>query len=216
MPIKFIWSMEVRFSRSDTGNAFFELLKEQANHLVAGAELLARIHGADYERRIKLRDELHEVEQLCDEVTHEISSKLNQTFVTPLDRDDITYLANHLDDCMDYMDEAGDLIVLYKVDALPGGVSEQLNVIQRCCDLTADAMPRLKTLGGLKDYWIEINRLENEGDQAYRRTLSQLFEAGLDPLMVIKLKDIVETLEKAIDSFEGLANGVETIAIKES
>ncbi|MDO5048574.1 MAG: DUF47 family protein [Actinomycetaceae bacterium] len=208
--------MEVRFSRSDTGNGFFELLTEQANHLVAGAELLAKIHASDYERRVKLRDELHEVEQKCDEVTHNIASKLNQTFVTPLDRDDITYIASCLDNCMDYMDEAGDLIVLYKVEALPAGVSEQLNVIQRCCDLTAEAMPRLKTLGGLRDYWVEINRLENEGDQAYRHTLSDLFDTGLDPMEVIKLKDIVEALEKAVDSFEELANGVETIAIKES
>ena len=206
----------MRFSKADTGNAFFELLKEQANHLVKGAELLAKIHAAEPERRKELRDELHDVEQACDEVTHKISSRLNQTFVTPLDRDDITYISGRLDDCMDYMDEAGDLIVLYKVDRLPSGVAEQLNVIQRCCDLTAEAMPRLKTLGGLRDYWVEINRLENSGDQAYRRTLSSLFDSGLDPLEVIKLKDIIETLEKAVDSFERLANGVETIAIKES
>lgn len=206
----------MRFSRSDHGSGFFELLATQASHLVRGAELLARIHGADKQRRVTLRDELHQVEHDCDEVTHQVSSKLNQTFVTPFDRDDISFLTNRLDDCMDYMDEAGDLIVLYKVGDLPRGVVEQLNVIQRCCDLTAEAMPRLKTLGGLKDYWVEINRLENEGDQAYRRTLSELFDSGHDALEVIKLKDIIETLEKAIDSFESLANGVETIAIKES
>src|SRR5699024_8819400 len=104
----------------------------------------------------------------------------------------------------------------YKISDLPRGVVEQLNVIQRCCDLTAQAMPKLTSLGGLKDYWVEINRLENQGDQAYRRTLSEMFDSGLDALEVIKIKDVVEALEKAIDSFEGLANGVETIAIKES
>ncbi|MDO5722446.1 MAG: DUF47 family protein [Actinomycetaceae bacterium] len=206
----------MRFSKSDSGNAFFELLTKQANHLVRGAEILAQIHGANPERREALRDQLHEIEHHCDEVTHAVSSKLNSTFVTPFDRDDISFIANRLDDCMDYMDEAGDLIVLYRVDDLPRGLVEQLNVIQRCCDLTAEAMPKLKSLGGLKDYWVEINRLENQGDQAYRRTLSELFDSGRDPLEVIKLKDIVEALEKAIDSFESLANGVETIAIKES
>lgn len=206
----------MRFSKSDKGDSFFDLLAKQGDHLVKGAELLARIHGANKEERVELRDKLHECEHACDEVTHQISHKLNQTFVTPLDRDDISFIANRLDDCMDYIDEAGDLIVLYKVDDLPGEVSAQLNVIQRCCDLTAEAMPRLKTLGGLKDYWVEINRLENEGDQAYRRILSELFDSGLDAVEIIKLKDIVEALEKAIDSFEELALGVETIAIKES
>lgn len=206
----------MRFSKSDSGNAFFELLTQQATHLVRGAEVLAQIHGANSERRQALRDQLHEIEHQCDEVTHQVSSKLNSTFVTPFDRDDISFIASRLDDCMDYIDEAGDLIVLYKVGELPRGVVEQLNVIQRCCDLTAEAMPKLKSLGGLKDYWVEINRLENQGDQAYRRTLSEMFNSGLDALEVIKLKDIIETLEKAVDSFEGLANGVETIAIKES
>ena len=206
----------MRFSKADSGNAFFELLTQQANHLVRGAEVLAQIHGANTERRAELRDQLHQIEHQCDEVTHQVSSKLNSTFVTPFDRDDISFIASRLDDCMDYIDEAGDLIVLYKISDLPRGVVEQLNVIQRCCDLTAQAMPKLKSLGGLKDYWVEINRLENQGDQAYRRTLSEMFDSGLDALEVIKIKDVVEALEKAIDSFEGLANGVETIAIKES
>ncbi|MDO5034892.1 MAG: DUF47 family protein [Actinomycetaceae bacterium] len=206
----------MRFSKSDTENAFFSLFTEQAGYLVSAAELLAKIYGADPKRRAALRDELHVLEQACDEVTHKIAEKLNQTFVTPLDRDDISYISGRLDDCMDYMDEAGDLIVLYKVNDLPNGISEQLNVIQRCCDLTAQAMPRLKTLGGLSDYWVEINRLENEGDQAYRRTISCIFDTHTDPIEVIKLKDIIEVLEKAVDSFEALANGVEVIAIKES
>ncbi|MDT3766468.1 DUF47 domain-containing protein [Gleimia hominis] len=206
----------MRFSKSDGSNVFFDLLTTQANHLVRGAQLLARIHGARNEDRFNLRDELHEVEHLCDEALHELSSKINQTFVTPFDRDDLTFLAGKLDDCMDFMDEAGDLIVLYKVGDLPRGVVEQLNVIQRCADLTAQAMPKLKSLGGLRDYWIEINRLENEGDKAYRRVLSEVFDTYENAIEVIKVKDIVEALEKACDSFEGLANGIETIAIKES
>lgn len=206
----------MRFSKHDTGDAFFELLTEEADFLVSAAELLAKIHGANATRRATLRDELHDLEEACDQVTHKVAERLNQTFVTPFDRDDLSYISGRLDDCMDYMDEAGDLIVLYDVGELPPGIGEQLNVIQRCADLTAQAVPRLKTLGGLRDYWVEINRLENDGDQAYRRTLSELFKSGRDALEVVKLKDIVEALEKAVDSFEGLANGIEVIAIKES
>ncbi|MDO5060741.1 MAG: DUF47 family protein [Actinomycetaceae bacterium] len=208
--------MEMRFKKTENGDSFFDLLAKQAQLMVRGAELLARIPGEDFEGRVALRNELHDVEHACDEATHAVVNKLNQTFVTPFDRDDIAYIAGCLDDCMDYIDEAGDLIVLYKVKELPAGIFQQLNAIQRCCDLTAEAMPRLETLDSLRDYWVEINRLENEGDKAYRHTLSQLFESDMEPLEVIKLKDIIACLEKALDSFEHLANGVETIAIKES
>lgn len=206
----------MRFKKSENGDSFFDLLATQAKLMVRGAELLARIPGEQHEGRVALRNELHDVEHACDEATHAVINKLNQTFVTPFDRDDIAYIAGRLDDCMDYMDEAGDLIVLYQVNELPAGIHQQLNVIQRCCDLTAEAMPRLETLESLRDYWVEINRLENEGDKAYRHTLAQIFNSDMDPLEVIKIKDIIACLEKAVDSFESLANGVETIAIKES
>ncbi|AOZ72128.1 phosphate transport regulator [Boudabousia tangfeifanii] len=206
--------MGLSFKSSDS--AFFDLFSQSANHLVAGIDLLAKLVAAPREERAVLRDSLHEVEHEADVTRHEISKKLNASFVTPLDREDISELAGVLDDCMDYADEAGDLIVLYQLEELPAGIIEQVVQLQRCAELTAEAMPGLRKMEGLRDYWVEINRLENYGDRIYRDMLAEIFEAGLDPLTVIKLKDIIETLEKAMDKFEALANTVESVAIKES
>lgn len=146
--------------------------------------------------------------------------RLNQSFVTPFDREDLGKLASCLDDCMDLMDEAGDLVVLYGLSNIPADVTahlaSQVDVLTRCSEQTAQAVPGLKSPLDLRDYWVEINRLENEGDRAYRLTLTALFESGLDPVTIIKLKDVVEVLERCADGFEDLANGIETIAVKES
>ncbi|MPV37223.1 DUF47 domain-containing protein [Georgenia subflava] len=206
----------MRFRPTPRDASFFELLAGTAEHLVRGAELLTRLLGADRTQRADLAAQLHAVEHDADENTHALLRKLNQTFVTPFDRDDIYALASTLDDCMDDMDEAGDLIVLYKIGDLPAGVSDQVAVLQRCAELTAEVMPRLKSMTGLSDYWVEINRLENHADQAYRRLLADLFNNGQDPIAIIKLKGVIDALESAADSFERLANTVETIALKES
>ena len=159
---------------------------------------------------------LVETEHLADDAMHSIMRRLNQTFVTPFDRDDIYALASALDDCMDYMEEAADLIVLYKVDELPARVSEQVQVLQRASELTAEAMPRLRSMDDLPEYWVEVNRLENQADKVHRKLLAQLFDEVSDPILLMKLKEIVEVLEQAADAFEKVANTVETIALKES
>jgi predicted phosphate transport protein (TIGR00153 family) len=205
----------VRLTPRDT--KYFDLLAALAQHLVRGSSLLAELLGADRAGREKLADEMHEVEHLADEATHSIMRRLNQTFVTPFDRSDISGLASALDDCMDEMDEAAELIVLYKVDALPDRVSEQVQVLQRCAELTAEAMPRLRSMDKLSDYWVEVNRLENQADKLHRKLLAQLFDdLASEPVQLMKLKEIVEVLENAADSFEKVANMVETIALKES
>jgi predicted phosphate transport protein (TIGR00153 family) len=205
----------VRLTPRDT--KYFDLLAALAQHLVRGSSLLAELLGADRAGREKLAEEMHEVEHLADDATHSIMRRLNQTFVTPFDREDISGLASALDDCMDEMDEAAELIVLYKVEGLPDRVSEQVQVLQRCAELTAEAMPRLRSMDKLADYWVEVNRLENQADKLHRKLLAQLFDdlAG-DPVLLMKLKEIVEVLENAADSFEKVANMVETIALKES
>jgi predicted phosphate transport protein (TIGR00153 family) len=205
----------VRLTPRDT--KYFDLLAALAQHLVRGSSLLAELLGADRAGREKLAEEMHEVEHLADDATHSIMRRLNQTFVTPFDREDISGLASALDDCMDDMDEAAELIVLYKVEGLPDRVSEQVQVLQRCAELTAEAMPRLRSMDKLTDYWVEVNRLENQADKLHRKLLAQLFDdfAG-DPVLLMKLKEIVEVLENAADSFEKVANMVETIALKES
>lgn len=196
-------------------SSFYDLFSESAQHLVRGADLLAEMlsNGNDREAiASRMRDAEHE----CDETTHAIVRRVNSTFVTPFDREDIYDLASGLDDVMDEMDEAVDLILLYEVADLPAELSTQVEVLQRCAELTADAMPRLQSMKDLTEYWIEINRLENTGDKAYRRILASLFTGQYEALEVLKLKDVVETLEEAIDAFETVANTIEQIAVKES
>jgi uncharacterized protein len=196
-------------------NVFYDLFTASAQHLVVGAELLVEMLGEvpdheDVARRMR------DAEHAADETTHEIVRRVNQTFVTPFDREDIYRLASGLDDVMDMMDEAVDLVLLYGVRAIPPELSEQVEVIQRCAELTAAAMPNLRSMRSLEEYWIEINRLENTGDRNHRRTLAKLFSGEFKTIEVLKLKDVTEALEGAIDAFERVANTVEQIAVKES
>jgi predicted phosphate transport protein (TIGR00153 family) len=206
----------VRVRLTPVNTTFFDLLAESAQHLVGGADILSRLLGAPRSERKALAAELRDAEHAADEATHEIMRRLNQTFVTPFDRQDLYGLASGLDDCMDHMEEAGDLIVLYKLDALPNRVSNQVDVLRRCAEVTAAAMPRLRSMKDLADYWVEINRLENEADKSYRKLLAELFNGGVDPVELMKLKDVIDALEAAADAFESVANLVETIALKES
>jgi predicted phosphate transport protein (TIGR00153 family) len=206
----------VRLRLTPRDTTFFDLFAAQAIHLVTGANLLGEMLGADRPTRKEIGKRIADAEHEADDATHSIMRRLNQTFVTPFDRDDIYTLASSLDDCMDFMEEAADLIVLYKVDALPARVSDQVQVLQRAAELTAEAMPRLRSMDSLSEYWVEVNRLENQADKIHRKLLAQLFDEVTDPIQLMKVKEIVEKLEDAADAFEKVANTVETIALKES
>jgi len=206
----------VRLKLTPRDNTFFDLLTESAQHLVVGANLLRDLIPAARSERKAIFQRINEAEHQADEVTHTIMRRLNQTFVTPFDRDDIYMLASGLDDCIDFMEEAADLIVLYKVGELPPRVTDQVEVLQRAAELTAAAMPRLRGMKDLAEYWVEINRLENQADKSYRKLLVQLFEDVSDVIQLMKLREVVERLENAADAFERVANIVETIALKES
>jgi uncharacterized protein Yka (UPF0111/DUF47 family) len=117
---------------------------------------------------------------------------------------------------MDYMEAAVDLVVLYNIAELPPEIADQVDVLERAAELTAEAMPRLRSMKDLSEFWIELNRLENQADQVYRRILAKLFSGEYDALTVLKLKEVVDQLEAAADAFEHVANTVETIAVKES
>ena len=196
-------------------SSFYDLFSESAAHLVDGAALLAQILDADADREA-IAAQMREAEHQADETTHRIVKRVNSTFITPFDREDIYSLASSLDDVMDYMDETVDLILLYGVDSLPPEFAGQVDVLQRAVQLTAEAMPRLRSMKNLEEYWIEINRLENQGDRSYRHILADLFSGNYKTMEVLKLKDIVNSLEKAIDALESVANTVEQIAVKES
>ena len=206
--------MRLKLTPRDT--VFFDLLTESAQHLVVGANLLRDLIPAERSARKAIFQRINEAEHQADEVTHTIMRRLNQTFVTPFDRDDIYMLASGLDDCIDFMEEAADLIVLYKVGELPPRVTDQVEVLQRAAELTAAAMPRLRGMKDLAEYWVEIYRLENQADKSYRKLLVQLFEDASDVIQLMKLREVVERLENAADAFERVANIVETIALKES
>ena len=213
----------MRFKPTTQDAVFFNLLSASAQCISEGVELLDQIMNANIDSRSVIRDELHLKEHTADENTHEFINTMNQSFITPLERDDLMNLMSSLDNCMDYIDEVGDLFVLYKIqnfadipEPIRRGFAEQIDVLRQCAALTVEATPRIQSLLDLRDYWIEINRLENVGDIAYRRMLSELFDCVTDPIELIKFKDMILATERAIDSFEHFANIVEDVAIKES
>ena len=205
--------MALRLRPTDT--SFYDLFTTSAEYLVTGAGLLAEMISEDADRE-EVAKRMREAEHICDENTHAIVRRVNSSFVTPFDREDIYALASGLDDVMDDLDEVVDLILLYEVVSFPAEVLKAVEIIQRCAEITAAAMPKLRTMKELDEYWIEINRLENRGDKSYRRTLAKLFSGDFKAIEVLKLKDIVTSLEGAIDAFEKVANTVEQIAVKES
>jgi len=205
----------VRLRLRPVDTSFYDLFTQSAQHLVLGAELLAEMLS-DSSDKADVAARMRAAEHAADETTHAIVKKVNSTFVTPFDREDIYALGSGLDDVMDMMDEAVDLILLYEIETLPADLSEQVSVLQRCAELTAEAMPRLQSMQSLEDFWIEINRLENAGDKFHRRILASLFSGEYKTIDVLKLKDVEESLEGAIDAFEKVANIVEQIAVKES
>ena len=195
---------------------FYEMFSASAQHLVVGAGLLTEMVGSTPDTWPDISARMREAEHAADDATHAIYSTLNSTFVTPFDRQDIYALASALDDVMDAMEAAADLVVLYHVTELPTEVTEQVGVLQRAAELTAEAMPRLRSMRDLREYWIEINRLENHGDRTYRSLVARLFAGDYDALTVLRLKGVADQLEEAADNFERVANLVEAITVKES
>jgi predicted phosphate transport protein (TIGR00153 family) len=205
--------VRLRLTPQDT--SFYEMFASLADNLVKAADLVAEMFASGSDRE-SLAARMRDLEHACDAATHQIMRQLNSTFVTPFDREDIYELASRLDDVMDFMEAAADLVVLYSIEELPRELASQAEVLQRMAQLTSSAMPRLKSMKDLSEYWIEVNRLENEADKVYRRLVARLFNGDYEALTVLKLKDVVDQLEYAADAFEKVANTVETVVVKES
>jgi hypothetical protein len=205
--------VRIRLSPRDT--VFFDLFAASAGNVRDGVRVLAEALPVEADR-VELARRLKAIEHQGDDHTHEIVRRVNSTFVTPFDREDIYRLASSLDDVLDDVEEALDLIVLYRLGELPADVADMVDILDRAAEITAEAMPRLRTMSELSDFWIEVNRLENEADQTYRRLLTRIFSGEYDPLTVHKLKDVADSLESAVDMLEHVANTVEQIALKES
>jgi uncharacterized protein len=159
-------------------------------------------------------DEIKEVEHKCDFLTHEIIQRLNRTFVTPLDREDIFALARSLDDVMDAIDAAATMIRLYRLETVRFGARELAHIITACTDQVRLALSALETNKGLATHAIEINRLENEADRTHQQSVSQLFDDERDPIVVIKWKETLDFLEEATDRCEDVANVLEGVTVK--
>jgi hypothetical protein len=206
----------VRIRLTPRKDSFFPMFAASGQNLVTGARLLKELLGAAPGDRKVIAEKMRAAEHAGDEVTHAIMRELNESFITPFDREDIYRLASSLDDVMDAMEAAVDLVVLYQIGELPPEVADQIDVIERAAELTAEAMLKLRSMKDLSEFWIELNRLENQADQVYRRLLARLFGGDFDALTVMKIKEVVDQLEGAADAFEHVANTVETIAVKES
>ena len=192
---------------------FFDLFEEAGANIVRAAGLLERL-VQEWPDHGELSRDIVVCEQEGDRITHDIIQRLNSTFVTPIEREDILDLASALDDIVDYIEEVADYLQLYRIEAPMEQAQELSRILHQACREVNNAIPRLRTFGDIRHFTVEINRLENDGDRTVRAALASLFETGIDPMMVIRWKDIFERLEEAIDSTERAANILEGVMIK--
>jgi uncharacterized protein len=194
---------------------FFDLFAEDASNVLEAARLfeaMLRTYDAPEERAREIRDAEHR----GDEISHDIGHRLERTFVTPFDREDIHDLISALDDVLDLIEESADTFVLYHVEAPTAVAVQQAAIIVKQCVQLHDALSNLRGFKGLEPRWIEVHRLENEGDILARQAIADLFADGGEPLEVIKWKEIYALLESAIDKCEDVANIIERITIKQA
>ena len=194
---------------------FFDLFEEAGGNILRAAGLLEELL-TDFPERNDLARDILICEQDGDRITHDIIQRLNQTFVTPIDREDIYALASALDDVVDYTEEVADYLGLYKIEAPMEQAQALAHVLHAAARQISEAMPRLRGFKDISHYTVEINRLENDGDRITREAIASLFDNGIDPMVVIRWKDIFERLEEAIDATEHVANILEGIVIKNS
>ena len=196
-----------------TEEKFYSDFLQMAGLLVEAGRALEEMLSVEpplYDKATEIRD----LEEKCDFWTHEIFQRLNRTFVTPMDREDIHELAGALDDVMDAMDDAANLFTLYRIATLRPGVREILALLTAQTREIRLALQELETRKGVLERSIEINRLEHEADDIHRRLIGALFDEEKDPIMIIKWKDILTYLERATDRAEDVANLLESIVVK--
>ena len=194
-------------------NRFFDLFVEDAANMVAAARMLEQFMR-NYGERERLASQLRDAEHAGDQMSHNIGRQLEQTFVTPFDREDIHALISRLDDVVDLIEEVADTFILYGIEAPTPVAIEQTGIIVRQCEQVVEALASLSTFKGLERYWIEIHRLENEGDRIVRGGIAGLFTNGGTAVDVIKWKDVYTLLEETVDACEDVANVIKRIVVK--
>jgi predicted phosphate transport protein (TIGR00153 family) len=192
---------------------FFDLFSEAGQNTVRAARLLHQMLG-NWPDEAGLAREILLVEQEGDRITHDLAQRVNSTFVTPIDGEDIYSLASKIDDIVDYTEEVADFMGLYRIEAAMDQSVALAEVLMKACEQLAAALAKLRGFKNLEQYWIEIHRLENDGDRLYRDAVASLFADGVDPMVVIRWRDIFLRLERAIDATEAAATILEGIVIK--
>jgi predicted phosphate transport protein (TIGR00153 family) len=203
-----------RFSFLPKEEQYFSFFSQMTSYIYDAARVLVEMLNdkgetyADYLKRIK------DIEHQCDDLTHSISTKLNKSFITPFDREDIYLLSGALDDVVDLIDDAARAMVMYDVQESTAHARHFADVIQRMAVQLHEIVSMLAKPNGMNPRLVELHRLENEGDEIYHSAVAELFHNATDPLVVIKWKDIYEKLEAAVDRCENVANIIESVIIK--
>jgi predicted phosphate transport protein (TIGR00153 family) len=192
---------------------FFDLFERAGANIERTAQLLDEMLE-EYPERRGLAQEILACEHEGDQITHEIIRRLNQTFVAPIDREDILQLASALDDIVDFTEEVADYLGLYQIEAPMVQAQRLAGVLRAATHEIAQAIPLVRGFKDISEHTVEVHRLENEADRIVREAIASLFEVGIDPMVVIRWKDIFERLENAIDSTETAAYILEGIIIK--
>jgi predicted phosphate transport protein (TIGR00153 family) len=204
-----------RFSLLPRDRTFFDLFIEAGQNSLHASRLLDEMMHTWPENE-GLSREILKAEQEGDRITHDIIKRLNSTFVTPIDREDIYGLATQMDDIVDFTEEAADFLGLYKIEAPMEQAQALTKVLVKSCEQLSMGLENLPSFKDLDRYWIEIHRLENDGDRISRDAVASLFSNGIDPMVVIRWKDMFAVLEEAIDATETAAQIIEGIVIKNS
>ncbi|GAC1342781.1 MAG: DUF47 family protein [Candidatus Dormibacteria bacterium] len=202
----------MRLSLIPRERRFYDLFDQQAANIVAACGILAAIESPT--ELAERHAEIKAFEHAGDEVTHEVVRMLNRTFVTPFDREDVYDLASGMDDLLDFADEVADVLTLYGVTVIPAPVRELSELFRLASLQLQQAVGKLQAQHDMDGHWVEVHRIENEGDDVSRRAIAELFRGDVAPLEVIKLKEIYALLEEALDRCEDVANTLESITIK--
>lgn len=194
----------------------FDLYTSLAERIAVAARISVEMINGPSENRKELAQRIGAIESEADELLGQIIRRVNDMFVTPYDRGDLQGLANYLDDAMDAIEEATDLIILHGVVDFPQGTTDLVDAVRRLAELTASSMPRLKNLKDLDHYYLEADRIEDEGDRIHRRITSMLFSGNFDAMTILRINAVINNFEDSLDEMARVARTIRTIALKES
>lgn len=202
------------FSLLPREDQYFTLFSDMAGKIQEASGALVDMFAGDHSRYFEASKRIKDIEHECDELTHTVTTRLNKSFITPFDREDIYTLAVALDDVCDYVDAAARATVMYDVREVNGHIRELARIIHELSKEITSAVDLLKDAKGMSRHLLEIQRLENDADEVYFKAIGDLFKDAIDPVSVIKFKELYEILENATDRCESVANIIESIVLK--